>query len=396
MRLHSRIADIDAAVWNHLLLASNQGALHPCLRHEFLNAAEQSGSVGGESGWTPCHLSLWAGDPAKEVLVGVCPMYLKDHSYGEYVFDWAWADAYQRHGHSYYPKLLTAIPFSPVFGPRFLADGETSRQALAAAVLEFARRASEDASLVGQTISSWHGLFLGDDELATVKEQGCLMRQGVQFHWQNQSPVTGQPYAHFEEFLQSLSQKKRKNIRAERRKVVEAQVSTRMLTGEQATEADWNLFYRCYSTTYLQHRSTPYLKRSFFTWLVQTMPEQLLLCIASRDGKDIAASFCLFDQHTLYGRYWGATDYVPCLHFEAAYYAPLEWAIEHGLKTFEGGAQGEHKWARGFEPVVTQSAHWLAHEGFYEAVDRFLQREGVGISAYIDELQEHSPFKNSN
>ena len=389
MRLHSRITELESVRWNELLVASNNGYLHPCLRHEYLNALEQSGSVGEGTGWTPCHISLWN----EEELVGASPMYIKDHSYGEYVFDWAWADAYQRHGLNYYPKLLTAIPFTPVFGPRLLACDDDTREQLAAAILQFAQQSAEDATLLGTTISSWHGLYLPQQDAAAMEAEGCLKRSGVQFHWKNHSLQTGQPYSDFDEYLNALTQKKRKNIKAERRKVQEAGVECRSITGDMIEPAHLDFFYRCYTTTYLQHRSTPYLKRSFFTWLLQTMPEQVLLSMAYQGDKAVAASFCLFNEHTLYGRYWGALEFVPCLHFELAYYTPMQWAIEHGTQTFEGGAQGEHKWARGFEPTPTQSAHWLANESFYEAVERFLEREGNGMSAYIDELQEHSPFK---
>lgn len=314
------------------------------------------------------------------------PLFLKSHSYGEYVFDWAWADAYARHGLEYYPKLLGAIPFTPVRGARLLARDAEARRALIGAALDFARELG---------VSSLHVLFPTDAERDALAGAGMLIRSGVQFHWRNRG------YADFEQFLGELEQKKRKNIRAERRKVAQAGVRFRHLHGAQITEADWHFFARCYANTYREHHSTPYLNRAFFLRLGATMPENLHLVIADReqDGgvRPIASSLLVVDEgpesKTAYGRYWGALETVPCLHFETAFYQPLQWCIEAGVAVFEGGAQGEHKMARGLMPVATHSAHWLAHPAFADAVENFLQRETQGIDAYLDELGERSPFR---
>ncbi|MFA6070483.1 MAG: GNAT family N-acetyltransferase [Janthinobacterium sp.] len=295
-----------------------------------------------------------------------------------YVFDWAWADAYQQHGLEYYPKLLSAIPFTPVSGTRLLARDSQARAALLA-FLQTQQQASK--------VSSCHLLFPPESEARQLEQAGYLMRSGVQFHWLNPG------YTDFEQFLATLEHKKRKNIRAERRKVQEAGATLRQVRGVDATDADWKLFHRCYSNTYAEHRSSPYLSLEFFRRIGASMPQNILLVIAEREGRAIAASLVIHTKDTLYGRYWGALEHVPCLHFETAYYQPLEFCIANGIATFEGGAQGEHKMARGFLPQKTWSAHWLAHPAFADAVQRFLERERGGIDAYLDELNEHSPFR---
>ncbi len=348
----------------------------PFLSYAFLHALHESGSASEDSGWQPHYLSLWQDD----ALVAALPMYAKFHSYGEYVFDWAWADAYRRNGLEYYPKLLSAIPFTPVSGSRLLATDEHARGALLAALLSV-----QEAS----HLSSTHILYPPESEARLLEDAGFMLRKGVQFHWQNEG------YDNFEQFLSTLEQKKRKNIRAERRKVAEAGISMRRLPGKEATEADWRFFKRCYDHTYRAHYSTPYLNLDFFLRIGEAMPENILLVIAERDSKPVASSLLIHDQQALYGRYWGAVEHHPCLHFETAYYQPLEFCIEQKIAAFEGGAQGEHKMARGFLPQQTWSAHWLAHPDFADAVERFLAREGEGISAYVDELNERNPFKNS-
>jgi predicted N-acyltransferase len=306
------------------------------------------------------------------------PLYLKSHSYGEYVFDWAWADAYQRHGLAYYPKLLAAIPFSPVSGPRLLAVSDAARAALVRAALALAQNAS-----------SLHVLFPQPQEAMLMRAAGMMLRSGVQFHWNNPG------YGSFDDFLLQLSHDKRKKIRQERRKVADAGATFRRLRGGDIRESDWEFFTRCYQHTYREHRSTPYLNLEFFQRLGQTMAQHVLLIVAERDGKPIASALNLYSKETLYGRYWGALQYLPCLHFEACYYQALEFCIEQKIKVFEGGAQGEHKLARGFLPVKTQSAHWLAHPEFSDAVERFREREHRGIDSYVDELNEHSPYKDA-
>jgi uncharacterized protein len=373
-RIISSLAEIGAPAWDALLAAQSDPT--PFLSYTFLHALHESGSASPRSGWQPQYLSLWRGD----ALEAAMPLYVKGHSYGEYVFDWAWADAYRRSGLEYYPKLLSAIPFTPVSGNRLLATNPAAQRALveALAVLQ------QDNDM-----SSTHILFPTEQEAGVLGETGFLLRSGVQFHWLNPG------YRDFEEFLDTLERKKRKNIRAERRKVVDAGVSFRQVRGVDATEADWRFFKRCYDGTYAAHYSTPYLNLDFFRRIGAGMPRNILLIIAERAGKPIASSLVFHTADTLYGRYWGALEEVPCLHFETAYYQPLEFCIAQGIKCFEGGAQGEHKMARGFLPQKTWSAHWLARADFSDAIERFLQQESGGIASYIDELNERNPFRTS-
>ncbi len=371
-RIISSLAEIGQPAWDGLL-ASQEGA-NPFLSYAFLHALHESGSAADDTGWQPQYLTLWRGD----ALAAALPMYAKFHSYGEYVFDWAWADAYRRNGLDYYPKLLSAIPFTPVTGPRLIAVDADARAALVKA-LQGVQQASG--------LSSTHLLYPTGSEAALLEEAGFLLRKGVQFHWQNEG------YDGFEQFLSTLEQKKRKNIRAERRKVAEAGITMRRLRGRDATEADWRFFKRCYDRTYSGHYSTPYLNLDFFLRIGETMPDNLLLVIAERAGRPVASSLLVHDRDALYGRYWGCIEQHPCLHFETAYYQPLEFCIEQRIAAFEGGAQGEHKMARGFLPQQTWSAHWLAHAGFADAVERFLAQEGKGVEAYVGELNERSPFK---
>ena len=366
----SSLAEVSPAAWDRLADGN------PFLSHAFLHALHESGSASAATGWQPQFLAVWDGPE----LSAAMPLYVKSHSYGEYVFDWAWADAYHRNGIEYYPKLLSAVPFTPVSGSRLLARDAAAR----AALLDFLLAQQQAAGL-----SSTHVLYPPEEEATQLQQAGFLLRSGVQFHWLNQG------YASFDEFLQTLEHKKRKNIRAERRKVREAGVTLRQLRAEQATEADWRFFHRCYCNTYAEHRSSPYLNLDFWLRIARTMPQHLLLVVAQRDGLDIAASLVVYTPDTLYGRYWGALEHVPCLHYEAAYYQPLEFCIANGIRTFEGGAQGEHKMARGFLPQKTWSAHWLAHPAFADAIERFLQREAGGIDAYLGELNEHNPFKQN-
>ncbi|MBU9620209.1 GNAT family N-acetyltransferase [Burkholderia multivorans] len=374
-------AEVAADEWNALLARDAQPT--PFLRHEFLDALHVARCAVDETGWSPHFVTLT--DARTGRLAAAAPVYAKQHSYGEYVFDWAWADAYQRNGLSYYPKLLCAVPFTPVQGTRLLAVDDDARRRLAATLLAFAEQSDT---------SSLHVLFPTGDEARLLESMGMMLREGVQFHWVNDG------YRHFDDFLGTLEQKKRKNIRAERRKVRDAGVTFRRLTGERITDADWRFFTRCYRQTYREHYSSPYLNLDFFRAIGATMPENLLLVIAEADGRPIASALAVYrrGEHgggTLYGRYWGAIEHVPCLHFETAYYQLLEFCIEAGLDTFEGGAQGEHKLARGFLPTVTHSAHWLAHPAFADAVAHFLERETEHIHAYVDELREHDPFRHS-
>jgi predicted N-acyltransferase len=368
----SSLSEVGQPAWDGLL--ARQDKPNPFLSFAFLDALHESGSASIDSGWQPQFITMYDGDE----LVAAMPLYVKMHSYGEYVFDWAWADAYQRNGLDYYPKLLSAIPFTPVTGPRLMARDAAARAALVAVL-----RGTQGASRV----SSTHILYPPADQVQELADAGFMLRSGVQFHWLNAG------YASFEEFLETLEKKKRKNIRAERRKVREAGVTLRRVRGMDATETDWRLFNRCYQHTYAAHRSTPYLNLDFFLRIGRTMPEHILLIIAERNGEAIASSLVIHTADTLFGRYWGELEHVPCLHFEAAYYQPLEFCIERKIAVFEGGAQGEHKMARGFLPTKTWSAHWLAHPGFADAIERFLEREQGGIDDYIDELNDRNPFK---
>ena len=368
LRILESLESVDPARWDALALGN------PTLAHAFLDSLHASGCASERTGWAPRYLTLWEGDR----LEGAVPLYVKAHSRGEYVFDWAWADAYERHGVAYYPKLLSAVPFTPAAGARLLAVDERVRATLARALLETARTSG---------VSSLHVLFPAAADAQALREAGLMERSGVQFHWRNAG------YASFDEFLGALSHDKRKKIRQERRRVAEAGVVLRRVTGHEATEADWDFFTQCYRRTYREHRSTPYLTREFFALLAQRMPGNVLLVIAQDGSRPIAAAMNLFGNDALYGRYWGAVERVPGLHFEACYYQAIEFCIERGIALFEGGAQGEHKHARGFLPEATRSFHWLAHPAFERAVDDYLAREGTHIAEYIDELAERTPFR---
>ncbi|VFR20972.1 COGs COG3146 [plant metagenome] len=376
LQIIDSLAEVDAADWD--ALAATAGCL---LSHAFLHGLEATGCVGEGTGWLPRHVLLR--DEADGSLAGAVPLYLKGHSYGEYVFDWAWAEAYERHGLRYYPKWLSAIPFTPVGGTRLLARDTATRDALARALPAIAEESG---------LSSLHVLFPREDEARALAEAGCMLRADTQFHWRNAG------WSGFEDFLASLSQPKRKKIRAERRKVQEAGVSTRVVSGGQITPEQWAFFYTCYTATYRLRGNDPYLTPAFFTHLGQALPEHCVMALAERDGRQIAACLLLSDivegERRLYGRYWGAVADVPCLHFELSYYTPIAWAIAQGVSVIEGGAQGEHKLARGFLPVPTRSAHWLAHPAFAQAVEDFLERESRGVEAYVAELGGHSPFKH--
>jgi uncharacterized protein len=384
IRVFDDPAQIDAAQWNALLAA--QPSATPFMRHAYLLALHESGSASPASGWNAQFIAIFAN--ASDVpgpLVAAAPLYLKDHSYGEYVFDWAWADAYQRHGLAYYPKLLCAVPFTPVPGPRLLARDDGLRARLLRAMQDLAREAG---------LSSAHLLFGDEADQRVALAAGWMMRSAVQFHWTNRDAA---PYADFGDFLAVLQRDKRKKIAQERRKVLAAGIGFVARCGASITAEDWDFFYRCYTLTYRAHRSTPYLTRDFFARVAEAMPEHWLLFIAERAGKRIAASLIALDPErgNAFGRYWGATEQVDCLHFEACYYQPLAWCIANGYRRFEGGAQGEHKMARGLMPVATASAHWLAHPQFAQAVADFLRREGRAVEGYRGELEDRGPFKTA-
>jgi predicted N-acyltransferase len=383
IEVHRSIADIDAAAWNRL---SGEQLF---LRHEFLHALEATGCASPDTGWTPRFLTLHRDG----VLTGAMPLYEKTHSYGEYVFDWAWADAYERSGLRYFPKLLSAVPFTPVGGPRLLAGTVEDRELLAAGALALARKLG---------VSSLHLLYPQALDRPALAGAGLMERQGVQFHWHNRGCAPdaaddGTRYADFDAFLATMNHDKRKKVKQERRKVREAGITYRWKRGTGITEGDWAFFHRCYSDTYRRHGHSPYLSLDFFLRVAQALPDHFVLILGERsDAGQVQPVACALDVHSgdrVYGRYWGATELHSGLHFETCYYQSIEYCIAQRVSVFEGGAQGEHKLARGLTPVVTHSAHWLAHPQFARAVEDFLAREARGIAHYVDELNEHTPFR---
>ena len=372
MRIVTSLSEIAQSSWDSLV--ADQVLANPFLSYAFLSAMEESGSAIEKTGWQSCFITIWDGGQ----LAAAMPLYEKTHSYGEYVFDWAWARAFERHGHDYYPKLLSAIPFTPITGSRLLARNTAAQRALIAALQELQR--------VGEYSSS-HLLFLPEDQARMLSEEGYLLRKGVQFHWENQG------YQCFDDFLDTLDKKKRKNIRAERRKVQDAGIQFQHVRGKDIQEDDWRFFKSCYDQTYEEHHSAPYLNLDFFLHIGRAMPENIHLIIALRDGNKIAASLLIHDEQRVYGRYWGCLETHPCLHFETAYYQSIDFCIRERIAIFEGGAQGEHKMARGFLPTTTWSAHYLSHPEFFDAVSNFLVRETQDIELYLNDLLEHTPYK---
>lgn len=373
IRIASGLAEIPPSEWDALTDGS------PLLSHAFLSALERTGCVGNDTGWQSHPLLVHAGGK----LVGALPLYRKFHSYGEYVFDWSWADAYARHGRHYYPKWLVAVPFTPISGARLLthdnAAGDSTIKPLLVAGVE--------ALMQQHGGSSCHVLFPHDVDADCMRNTDWLERSGVQFVWQNAG------YASFEDFLGVLTHDKRKKIRQERKKIADQNIRCLRVTGREVSEAQWAFFFQCYQQTYAQHRSSPYLNLAFFQTLGQVLPDNVLLVLAEQAGQWIAAALMLFDDKRLYGRYWGALHYVPGLHFELCYYQGQQFCIERGIASFEGGAQGEHKLARGFTPKSTYSFHKLADADFEAAVRDFLQRESAGIAHYQDELDARVPFR---
>lgn len=383
-KIHTTINSISANEWNSLLYEANR---NPFIRYEYLLALENSHSVSSENGWTPCHFTIW--DEGR--LVAAMPLYLKMHSYGEYVFDWAWANAYQEHGLNYYPKLLSAIPFTPVEGNRILGSDLPAKRFLIEKVIRFAK---------DKQLSSIHILFPKNEDTQLLEESQWLKRESIQFHWQNQSiSHPGSKLKSFDEFLYSLNKKRRNNILRERRSIKELGVEYRHVPGQEITPIDWNFFYLCYSNTYYSHRSSPYLKESFFTELGESMPENLHLIIAELNGQAIAASLVFRNRdpnhERAYGRYWGTIQPIQNLHFETAYYQVIDWCIKEKIAVFEGGAQGEHKIHRGMIPVNLHSYHYIFDHRFSKAVENFLAREGQAMQEYMNELEEHIPIKTT-
>lgn len=370
-RIADGVAAIPAADWD-----ACAGSANPFVSHAFLSILEASGSATPRTGWQPIPILV---DGADGRPAAIAPAYAKSHSQGEYVFDHAWADAWERAGGSYYPKLQIAVPFSPVPGPRLLLREPAQAPALIAAV---------EAVTDQHQLSSAHVTFVSQDQLPAFEAAGWLVREGTQFHWQNEG------YAGFEDFLGALASRKRKAIRKERSAAVEG-LTIRHVTGADISEADWDAFWRFYQDTGARKWGQPYLTRRFFTLLGQTMADKVLLIFAERGGRPIAGALNLIGEETLYGRYWGCTEEVPFLHFELCYYQAIDAAIARGLKTVEAGAQGEHKLARGYVPVPTWSAHYIPDRNFKRAIADFLARERASVEADQEYLGELTPFRRN-
>ena len=364
------LSAIDAATWDALAPG------HPFLSHTFLSALHETGCASRETGWQARYITAWRDGG----FVGAMPLYAKAHSYGEYVFDWGWADAYRRHGRRYYPKLVAAIPFTPVPGPRLLAADGVTRRALLDAAL---------AQVHAGRFSSLHVLFLDDEQSAEGEAAGLIARHGVQFHWRNGG------YRNFADFLAALTHDKRKKIRQERKKLADTGVSFVRKTGAAIETRDWRLFFRCYESTYRAHHSTPYLTPAFFDRLARDMPQHLMLVVGYRGDRPLCAALDVYTDDTLWGRYWGSIEFVPGMHFEACYYQGIEFCIERGIARFEGGAQGTHKLARGLLPVTTHSLHAIGDRGFATAIADYCARERIDVAHSVDELEESTPFRDA-
>jgi len=377
LSLHGAIAEVDAAAWD-----ACAGAANPFLRHAFLAALEDSGAVGGRSGWEPRHAAL---RDAEGRLLACAPCYLKSHSYGEYVFDWGWAEAFERAGGSYYPKLQVAVPFTPVPGPRLLAredaalPAEELRATLASALVQAAE---------AMGVSSLHVTFCSAAEQAALVAAGCLPREGMQYHWHNHG------YADFDAFLAALASRKRKAIRKERATVAAHGLRVRALRGAEITPALWQRFYRFYRNTVDHKWGGAYLTRDFFPLLGERLGDAVVLMVAEHEGRPVAGALNLLGADALYGRNWGCEGDWPLLHFELCYYQAIEFAIAERLPRVEAGAQGPHKVQRGYLPVTTRSAHWIAHEGLRRAVADFLLRERRAKAAEMAEMAAQSPYRH--
>ena len=370
-RVADGVASLDAAAWD-----ACAGTANPFVSHAFLSALETSGSATTRTGWQPVPLVI---DDPDGALAGGVPAYVKSHSQGEYVFDHSWADAYERAGGNYYPKLLIGVPFSPVPGPRLLARDDDTKRALIAAAEALADQ---------NGLSSVHANFVAPEQVALFESAGWLIREGTQFHWANDG------YASFDDFLDALASRKRKAIRKERAAAVEG-LDIVHLSGAEISEGHWSLFWRFYQDTGARKWGQPYLTRQFFSEIGRTMADKILLILAMRDGVAIAGALNFIGSDTLYGRYWGCTEDVPFLHFELCYYQAIDAAIARGLITVEAGAQGEHKLARGYVPVPTWSAHYITDPNFRRAIADFLDRERAAVERQIEFLGTMAPFKKA-
>ncbi|MGZ8195062.1 MAG: GNAT family N-acetyltransferase [Methylosarcina sp.] len=374
VKLIDSLCQVEASAWNDLA-----GDDYPFLRHEFLSAFEESGSVSEQTGWATKHMLVFDQDQ----LIALMPLYLKYHSAGEFVFDQQWAEAYRQQGLSYYPKWLTAIPFTPCQGPRLVTRPPFSRERLIPLLLSAIKDLSD-----AHDISSWHYLFPCAQQAERLRASGLAIREDVQFHWFNDN------YRDFEDFVQGFTASKRKMIRRERRKVGEAGIELKRLAGYEVSEIEWRAFFQFYQMTYLKKGMRPYLNLDFFLKCAATMADRMLLVLAIKEQAYVGAALSFIGADTLYGRYWGCREEFEFLHFEACYYQGLEYCMEHGLQRFDSGAQGEHKIARGFTPVTTYSAHWFRNPGFAKAIEHFLARERKAVHNYKLGAANYLPFKN--
>ena len=374
LQLATSLAEVDAAPWNRLA-----GGDYPFTRHDFLLGLERTGCTTAESGWQPLHLLLHRnGD-----LVAALPNYLKSHSWGEYVFDWSWADAWRSHGLSYYPKLVSAIPFTPATGPRLLTDGSVPEAEIQANLLQGIKAFAQK-----RDISSWHLLFPEPATASAFTEMGCHQRTACQFHWFNRD------YEDFDGFLADCASRKRKNLRRERRRVSEQGITLQTLTGETAEPAHWEQFYDFYQMTYAKRSGHGgYLSGEFFTEVVPALGRQAILVLAHHEGAAVAGALYFRSADTLFGRYWGCLREFDMLHFEACYYQGIDYCIREGIARFDPGAQGEHKIQRGFRPVITRSNHWIADPGLSSAIGDFTRREARHTEAYRAEASQLLPFR---
>ena len=371
--LVSDISTIGEAAWTaHAQPAGTP--YHPFVDYRFLAALEESGSVGKASGWMPAHIVVKAGDE----IVGLAPNYVKQHSQGEYIFDHHWARAFEGAGGRYYPKMLSAAPFTPANGPRLLVSDTGERAGIAAAIASACHQLE---------MSSAHVNFVTPADRAACAAQGFLHREGTQYHWFNRQ------YADYDGFLETLTSRKRKAIKKERRAAADSGLTFRMVRGHEANERDWDAFWIFYQDTGARKWGHPYLTRTFFRLVAQTMGEKILLIFADRDGAPIAGALNFIGEDTLYGRYWGCTEYHPFLHFEVCYHQAIDYAIAHGLACVEAGAQGEHKIARGYEPVATHSMHYIDNESFRDAIARYLAAERQQNEAEIEILSDYTPYR---
>ena len=375
LTLNDAIADVSADEWNALA-----GDDCPFLRHEFLAAAELTGCVAPASGWIPQHLTV----EQDGRLLGAMPLYQKDHSWGEFVFDWAWASAYERAGLRYFPKLVSAVPFTPAPSRRLLLD-KTAGPETARMLLDGAIALAEEMAC-----SSLHVLFPLEEELPLLRNAGLQIRKDCQFHWQNRD------YADFEAFLQMFTAAKRKKAKRDRRRVSEAGIRFRRLHGADIDPATWKVVFQLISMTFMRRGSMPYFSLDFFLRISESLPDNILVILAEKDASPVAAALFFESTTTLYGRYWGSNGHYDALHFETCYYQGIDYCIEKGLQVFEPGTQGEHKISRGFSPVSTWSAHWLAHPEFLSAISAYVDEEARHIDRYMDAVDERSPYRNDD